>query len=946
MLEWLPIPYLESNFTGIKDSVNQGIENDVSFENFRSFDQTRRRTFADKMGCLKLINDAITCKTLTKYAFVLVLCWSLFGATLFVVFLEMEISESRFYFKCDVTGKLDKEYHEAKCYHEYYLQNHKLGVPPSALIALNFALVPIVTFIYSEFVLSSVYGLQRNRQGAEGQPRNRSRRLFISYLGLLVVSIVVGITFIVLLETKLFYPTSFPSAFLCSLNLKNRSGNFLPNQTEYSMYLFNCYNHRAGYKNVWIKTVTALNGILIFCAFLEIVCILSRARKGRRFMDNWQFYADHLKSNSDEQREVQPETMPLVEPENRAISTSGYPREPDKSERSQEITVSSEHPEHAQAQKDFQSSIQILKENCNEQLSDLKQPFRRPNCSEGDLTMDEIYVNVAIHEGTAQKKDLDRLEQLKEYPPDVKDSHFAKPEDIMDKQHKNVLVIGRPGIGKTSLSRQILRLWASGGDFDGREVEESKFDVVFLFKFKCFNDNADLSLRELLDRAETVQRLDDAVWDFVKGNAAKVLFIFDGLDEYFAKNEIAQTDDSTFNNVEDKMPVSALYNKLAAGKLLRGASILTTSTPTAVRYIEHLNFDRIVEIRGFTSENVEDYVEKFAHDFPEAKDKLWEHIKSNTNLFSLCHIPVNCFLICHCLLQIILSNPSRPVPTKLTDIYKMTTKMIVNHNKESCSEEEQEELEETNTLHRLGEIAFKGIEEGRLLFESSGVSGLEDCGLLHKLPEVKPPTLSDESKFQFCFIHLTVQEFFAAKYLVDTMTNEEIQTFARKHINDDTWQVVLQFAAGLLKSSSSEIFMKLLPKSTEKRRNDLSSEPETLTFWPATEDKGLAVQVCKCLYEIKDEQQPVLQNKLEEITFNAVDFSACSLAQIDLAAVSHFLQNAEEVLFVDLSDNPLDERGAKEVKKFTVNRDRKVNSLFLVRNTVADKAATDFDAAQ
>ena len=163
----------------------------------------------------------------------------------------------------------------------------------------------------------------------------------------------------------------------------------------------------------------------------------------------------------------------------------------------------------------------------------------------------------------------------------------------------------------------------------------------------------------------------------------------------------------------------------------------------------------------------------------------------------------------------------------------MTVKMFFNQNREISSQEDLEEpkvthmdrpfdsfpVEHQNIFHKLGEIAFKGIEEGKQLFESSGDSGLEDCGLLHKLPDVKSPTLSDESKSQFCFPHLTVQEFFAAKHLVDTMTSEEIQTFADKHINNDTWQVVLQFVAGLLKSSSSEMFMKLLPESTEKREN-------------------------------------------------------------------------------------------------------------------------------
>ena len=101
----------------------------------------------------------------------------------------------------------------------------------------------------------------------------------------------------------------------------------------------------------------------------------------------------------------------------------------------------------------------------------------------------------------------------------------------------------------------------------------------------------------------------------------------------------------------------------------------------------------------------------------------------------------------------------------------------------------------------------------------------------------------------------------------------------------------------------------------------MSSKPEELTSSPATtEDKHLAVQVCKCLYEINDEQQPILQNKIEKIKFNAIEFNRCSLASTYVLALLnvHFLENAEEVSNMDLSDNKFGDLGAKEVKKFII----------------------------
>ena len=917
-------------------------------------DLRERRTINDKMEFSAII-EKIRHKTLNKFAFAVVtLFWILFHGILIGAFSDMEYNEPRYDFRCDVTAedKVNADFIRSECYNHYLIQNHKLLIPPLLFVLVNMSLVPIVTVIYSFYANSTVKALKRSHQDAQRELRDRGRNLFFAYLCQLIINIIFEITFIILLETQLLYPRNFPSHFSCSSSV---------NGTQ-STTSFNCSNHRAASKSIWIRVVTAANGIFALFAFLEIIWILSRCRHGKEFMENWRFYADHLNSNSDEQRQGQPDGIPLVESQDPAVNIS-------HEQRNDEITNPSELQEHSQTQSDFHSAMQTLKENClqdTEKLSELKQPFGQPNHGEGDihdLTIDKIYVHVVIVEGRAFHIFAEeRSEQLQEYPPDAKDCKFAKPGDILDENHKNVLVVGRPGIGKTSFSTKLLRLWASGEAFNGDE----HFNVVFLLKFRRFNsDNANLSLRDLIARSETVHSLDDAVWNFIKQEPTKVLLIFDGLDEYSRKKDIeAQEDDLTYKNcVEEKMPVSVLYNKLAEGKLFPGASILTTTRPTAVKCVRHVRFQRTVEIRGFTSDDVKEYVENFSRGYPQATEKMWEHIKSNMNLFSFCYIPMNCFLICHCLLQIILSESSQALPTKMTDIYKITVKMfLLSHNREGFSPEELARFKSThmdepfdklpeelqNVFRSLGKIAFKGIEEGRLLFESSEVSGLEDCGLLHKLPDLKRKALDAPPKPQFCFAHLTVQEFFTAKHLVDTMTDEGIEEFVCNHINDGTWQVVLQFAAGLLKSSlSSHIFIKLLPESTEKEENPSSSESKTLTFWPATEeDKDLAVQVCKCLYEINDKQQhPALQNKIEKIKFNAVEFSRCSLAPIDVAAVLHFLENAEEVLHINLRDNSLGDLAANEVKKFIVYRGRKLESLNLSNNNFTDNAAKDFAAA-
>ena len=563
--------------------------------------------------------------TFNKFGLLTLKGWVGLGSILSAIFLQMHNSEPSSDFRCDVKGHIDKDFVRGKCFDQYQKQNNKLGVPLYAFIMVNVLVIPVVSVIYSQCVKSTVTELERRHQHAE---RARSRRLFLAYFCQLAVSCALRIIFIAFLEIELFFPSTFPADFNCSI--KGTWVGFLPNQTK-STNSLHCFTQRAGDKNFWTETVKMANGIVAFFAFLEILWILSRARNGMKFMDNWQFYADHLKSKSDEQRQAQPDGIPSVESQQRTVN---IPHEP----RNDEMTNSSEHQEHAQAQNDFHSAIQTLKRNClqdTEELSDLKHPFGQPNHGEGhihDPTIDKIYVHVVIVEGRAYHNfPKGRWQQLKEYPPHADDCLFKKPGDILDEDHKNVLVVGRPGIGKTSLSTKLLRLWASGEAFNG----DKNFNVVFLVKFRRFNnENASLSLRDLLVQAETVHSLDDAIWDFIKQEPTKVLLIFDGLDEYSRKEDIkAQEGDLTNNNcVEEKMPLSVLYNKLAKGKLLRSASILTTTRPTAVKCVRHVRFQRTVEIRGFTSDDVKEYVENFTRCNPEAMEKMWISLQPSSTV--------------------------------------------------------------------------------------------------------------------------------------------------------------------------------------------------------------------------------------------------------------------------------------------------------------------------
>ena len=893
---------------------------------------------------MELLKDLTIKKTLSILRLVTGKIWILIGSTLFTIFLLIEIGKSASDIYCDAEfNDKDENLINKKCYLEYLNKYSKL--PVYGFVLINFFTIAIVPIIFSILLKLRVNKLETSNQNLERQlQQNKSKVLFYTYCGQLASTILLTTGFIIVLHTSVFRAsTHFPSNFKCIL--LNQGSNSSAFSSTYGSLtktdIYTCHNTRATEKFGGSVALTVFNGIWAIFALIELVWIFSRARNGLQFMCDPQFYADHLRSNREqEQRQQQSEETGLL---------SGL---------------------RSEQQAELQAKLERLKDCIiirTERLEDLNQPIRtRPG--EGskpkDLELDPIFVKLVIHDRIANYDfPEDRWEQLRVFPkPKSNQSEYVPWQDIIDGNNKHILLVGRPGIGKTILSTKLLR----GSAFN--KFKYQNFDVAFLVKFRHYNSRGeDLDLRKLLSCSETVsQDLDDEVWNYIITNPTKVLLIFDGIDEFNARSAISN-DDSRFNDSEEeKMPLHCLYKKIASGKLLKGATVITTSRPTASSCVRQLRFDKVLEILGFTSEEIEDYVTRFTKEDqnPETEKKaIWQHISTNVTLFTLCYVPVNCFIICSCLSW--WRSRSKSLPTKLTKIYSTALKIFYfrHSDKYRMSEEARDQLflkpfhelptECKEEFQRLGKIAFDGIKEGRLLFTSEEVKGLEDCGLLHRLPDLPSQEGLDEDKAQYCFIHLTFQEFLAARHVVDTMTKAQaLKKFITDHTKKGSWQLVVQFVAGLLVDTDevkqlqfSEILMKLLPMSTSEVGGQLGREdaecmmtgkPTVSICWPHGESEtNLAVTICKCLYELDIKQESSITSKMEEMSFDEVWFSQCKLAPADCTAILHLLKNRDEKFTLHLGLNFMGDLGCMEIKKWIVKSN--CVGLNLSHNNIGEK---------
>ena len=398
------------------------------------------------------------------------------------------------------------------------------------------------------------------------------------------------------------------------------------------------------------------------------------------------------------------------------------------------------------------------------------------------------------------------------------------------------------------------------------------------------------------------------------------------------------------------MPLSALYAKLTIGKLLKGAAVLTITRPTALSYTE------ILEILGFSSEQVQEYVTKFAEEDKEAGDTVKRHITSNINILSLCYIPASCFIICSSLFKMVKFYTPRGLnlPTSLTGIYKRAVKIFyLRHNEEfrdkhfTRKDFESDELprEEEKKLEKLEKLAFEGIKEGRLIFGANEVRGMEDSALFHRLPDRELDWLKSEE--QFCFIHLTMQEFFAAKYLVNNMSKRKLRNFVSKNIKEGKWQLVFQFVAGLMenkKTLRSEMITDLLPVKTKEIEDKFynvqwteNEEKTKVTCWPTEDERYLAVTLMKCLNE-NSRMKSEAQRKLQQINFNYVNFIYCHLTAVDCSSLVNVI-NVQQISHLDLSGNNIGPLGCLEIFKLLKRKESQLSWLNLTENQLIDEAA-------
>ncbi|XP_041823910.1 uncharacterized protein LOC121628724 isoform X8 [Melanotaenia boesemani] len=534
--------------------------------------------------------------------------------------------------------------------------------------------------------------------------------------------------------------------------------------------------------------------------------------------------------------------------------------------------------------------------------------------------LNRIYTELFITEGQSEEvntqhevrqlETASKINTLHDTPIRCHDIFKALPDQYGP--IRVVLTNGVAGVGKTFSVQKFTLDWAEG-------LENQDVSVVVLLSFRELNLIRDdqYSLLQLLHVFHpTLQKIPAeqlAVW--------KLLFIFDGLDESRLSLDFNNTE--VVSDVTQKSSVNVLLTNLIKGNLLPSALIWITSRPAAANQIPPTCVDRVTEVRGFTDVQKEEYFRRRFSD-EEMSSRIISHMKTSRSLHIMCGIPVFCWITATVLEHMLTTEQRGELPKTMTDMYShflmVQTKRKKNKYHEGHETSPQELMEaDREVLLKLGRLAFEHLEKGNIMFYQED---LEQCGLDVTEASVFSGVCTEIFRrecviFQkpvYCFVHLSVQEFLAAVYMMHCYINRNTEVLKillgrkRSNLSPENFlnsvmktsfksknghlDLFTRFLHGLSLQSNQRLLAGLLGQ-TENSPETIQRVIKTLKNMNTSNiSPDRSINIFHCLMEMNDLS---VYQKIQELLKSEKE-SEKRLTQVQCSALAYMLQMSEEVL--------------------------------------------------
>ena len=318
----------------------------------------------------------------------------------------------------------------------------------------------------------------------------------------------------------------------------------------------------------------------------------------------------------------------------------------------------------------------------------------------------------------------------------------------------SILIEGHPGIGKTTLAKEICLQWANN-------TLLASDKVVLLLMLRDPNIQKITSIEELVKYTLPSHFIQPVLSYLQITSGTGITFIIDGFDEL--NNELRH---------------SSFFKELIEGDTLPNARVVVTSRPSASGCL-HQHVHRRIEVLGFEKSSKEQYVSKALKGSPDKLQTLTKHFQQYPNIDAICYIPLNMAIIVFlCLLG--------SLPLTTTEMFasfilhtvcrhlKRTGKIVAD-KPINIMEDLPQPVQQA--LQQLEKVAFAALKEDKIIFTVNDLPEMcRDDPTCYGLLQSVQCYCSDEigiTTNSLNFLHLGIQEYFAAKY-VATLPDDKV----------------------------------------------------------------------------------------------------------------------------------------------------------------------------
>ena len=321
---------------------------------------------------------------------------------------------------------------------------------------------------------------------------------------------------------------------------------------------------------------------------------------------------------------------------------------------------------------------------------------------------------------------------------------------ITNFQDNLIILIGDPGVGKTTVAHRLALRWAKG-----KGCLPEKYKLIFIIPVRHVGGG---SLLNILSALKLLPVQITGVFQCLSTHAKDILFILDGADE---------------NDITDEL------HQLITGKLFSGSTVLLTARPEAKCLNSLTELPRVrIQLLGTDEKSAEMYIKKALAVSSEAEWKsIQKSYQDKIPNQSFLHVPLFVALLCTLFNENISKGHNLQMPKSTTELFNAFLYVIIkrclsNDNLDISFEKSPLDRDSKVPAHMkrwldaVGKLCYMDLTSTQSKYQFTETQVVDSHLDMHEIKSSGLFTVGKSGNEEvFSLIHKQFQEYLAALYL-------------------------------------------------------------------------------------------------------------------------------------------------------------------------------------